>query len=68
MKNGLNNTYPENYLEDEAEEMVRKFREQKGSEEITAVQEQLWQDGEQMESEPWSDRRAGHSSKTLNKG
>ena len=57
VKNGLTNIDPENYLEDEAEEMVKRFKEEGGSEEVTAVQEKLWY-GSQRESEHWSDRLA----------
>jgi len=58
VKNGLTNIDPENYYEGEAEAMVARFKEQGGSEEVTAVSEQMWKRGEQKESEPWSDRSA----------
>ena len=62
VENGLTNIDPENYRENEAEEMVKRFKEQGGSDEVTAVQEKLWKDGKQRESEPWSDRSAWQES------
>ena len=58
VKNGLTNIDPENYLEDKAKEMVKRFKEQGGSEEVAGVQEQLWRNGNQRTSKPWSDRQA----------
>ena len=58
VKNGLTNIDPENYLEDEAAEMVKRFKGEGGSNEVTAVREKLWFNGSQRESEPWSDRVA----------
>ena len=37
---------------------MKSFKEQSGSEEVTAVQEELWDYDSQVDSEPWSDRRA----------
>ena len=61
VKNGLTNIDPENYLEDEAEEMVKRFKEEGGSEEVTAVKEKLWWNHGPLKSEPWSDRQANQT-------
>jgi hypothetical protein len=61
VKNGVTNIDPENYLEDKAEEMVKRFKEEGGCEEVTAVKEELWYYGYQRESEAWSDRLANQT-------
>ena len=61
-KIGVTNIDPENYFGDKAEEMVKSFKEEGGSEEVTAEKEKLWGNGYLLASEPWSDRLAcqGH--------
>ena len=61
VKNGVTNIDPENFFEDEAEEMVKRFKEEGGCEEVTAVKEELWYRGSQRESEAWSDRLANQT-------
>lgn len=40
---------------------MKRFKEEGGSKEVTAVKEKLWSRGSQEESEPWSDRQANQT-------